>query len=71
MAIDTKDAKAYLAECRELLGDSWVKAADKALIDNARNVGGIAKEYALLSYLKGIKVSTCVRNIKNRFPETK
>ena len=69
MTIDTSGAKDYLAECRTRLGDSWVTAADAELIDGARNVGGIAKEYALMSYLKGIKVATCVRDIKKRFPE--
>lgn len=69
MSIDTTGAKDYLQSCRDKLGDDWVKAADAELIDGARNVGGIAKEYALISYVKGIKVATCVRDIKKAFPD--
>lgn len=68
MAIDTTAAKKYLADCRTLLGNDWVADADKNTVDGARNIGGIAKEYALISYMNGVTVAKCVKNIKLKFP---
>ena len=70
MDIDTSGVTQYLEECRDALGDKWVKAADATTLDGIRNVGGAVKEYAINCYMRNIKVSTCVRDIKKRFPET-
>lgn len=68
--LDSTKLEAYLAKCKLMLGDEWLKQAEKTVI-GYDSIASIAKRWCIHCYINANNEKECTEVLKKRFPEIK
>lgn len=68
--LNTKELDKYLAECKLLLGEQWMKQAEKTVV-GYDTVASIAKRWCIQCFIALNSEADCTARLLQLFPEIK